>query len=392
MTESELPKDYRSTGRFFRGTLLPNYGQGAGPIAKRPLPARLYRSFLIYQTTLKTIEELKDKIRHAPNPADHIERQLTQMLQTITSRVTVDFITVSQLAWIREVSIYVGSNSELSIALVLANDRRVEPSQILSEASLDLLALLILVEVHIECAELGQSRVIILDDVFQSVDSVNRIRALSHILSRLSGWQVILTLHDRLWLELAIKAMQRTNFAYAANEVLAGGFGKGPTIRPVPGRGADELRYQIENRESSETIAASSGRVLEELCDNLSITLATKIARRPNDRYTIGDLWPGVASALRKYGTPAMKQATEGLAGFVDLRNLVGSHYNEFAASLSSKEALEFGLLTLNVWASSKCPVCGAYFGKFTSTDGKVTRYGFLCACAASIPRNSVDH
>ena len=276
-------QSYERTGSFLRGTLIPKHGLGAGPIRRRRLPERLYKSFLIYQTTLKTLEEAQEKVNRLVNPEDKIQDQLPQMLQTITTRVTAAFITVSQLSWIREVSINVGSSSELSITLVLTNDRKVEPSQILSEASLDLLALLILVEVHIECAELGQSRVIILNDVFQSVDSVNRIRALGHILARLSSWQVIITLHDRLWLELATRAMHRANISCAVREVLAGDFGKGPQIRNASGRGAEELGRQIENRESSETIAASSGRVLEELCDNLSITLATSI---PGDRAT----------------------------------------------------------------------------------------------------------
>jgi hypothetical protein len=384
MAESALPRAGSGTRRFLQATLLPKYGKGNGPIRARRLPVRIYRPFLFYQTALQNEERIQEKLRHVADPIDPIERQLPEMLKAITDRVTADFIAVSKLAWISEVSIHVGENSELQITLLLENGRKVEPSQILSEAYLDLLALLILVEVHIECARLGQSQVIILDDVFQSVDSVNRIRALGHMMSRLSGWQVVITLHDRLWTELAIKAMQRANFAYAAREVLVGAFGQGPKIRTMPGRSADQLKNLVDKRESSEAISAAAGRVLEELCDSLSITLASSITRRPGDRYTIGDLWPGVASILGKRGTPAMGEAVKELAAFQDLRNMVGAHYNEFAASLSSRESLEFGQLTLNLWKAVRCATCGAYFGKYSSTTGRAPTYGFLCNCAAA--------
>ena len=74
---------------------------------------------------------------------------------------------------------------------VTEDGRRLNPVQVLSEASLDLLTLLVLIEVHVECAQLGQERIIALDDVFQSVDSVHRVRTLEYMAGRLRGWQVI---------------------------------------------------------------------------------------------------------------------------------------------------------------------------------------------------------
>ena len=275
--------------------------------------------------------------------------------------------------------IVAGAESRLSITLILSNGKRVDPTQILSEAYLDLLALLILVEVHVECATLGQNPVIVLDDVFQSVDAVNRIRALDHMLARLEHWQVIITLHDRLWLELARRAMQRANHQHMIREVLPGGFGATPQLRSTLGRSAEELRTYIGQRESSESIAGCAGRLLEELCDGLSISLAARISRRPGDRYTLGDLWPGVASSLRKYGPASIREATEDVTRFIDLRNIIGAHYNEFAATLASQEAIEFGQVTLRLWEACKCPKCGSLFGKYVSTDGRSDLYTWSC-------------
>jgi ABC-type cobalamin/Fe3+-siderophores transport system ATPase subunit len=375
----DLPARYGDTRRFLQRNLLPTYGVGTG--AARQLPDRLYRSFLILQTTLKRKEELTTKINELPEPGPIIDREITRILQDLTVRVTADFVSISRLEWIREVTIVAGAESQLAITLILDNDKKLDPTQVLSEASLDLLALLILVEVHIKCAALGQNPVIVLDDVFQSVDTVNRIRALNHILSRLKNWQIIMTLHDRLWLELTRRAMHRVNYSYIDREVLPGDFGGTPQLRGAPGRSAEDLHTYIEQHESSETITGCAGRVLEELCEGLSITLASSIARRPGDRYTLGDLWPGVASSLRKHGHASIKRAVEDVGLFIDLRNIVGAHYNEWAATLSSQEAVEFGTATLALWKSCRCPTCRAFFSKLVSTDGKSVLYTWPCNC-----------
>ena len=380
---ADLPKRHTQTRSFFERKLVPKFGirQVGG---RRRVPRRIHQAFLIFQSTLKEIEVLDQKIREIDTPEVISGRDLTQILQNTTDRVTAGFASISKLTWIKDVVILAGTQSQLSIRLVLANDREVDPVQVLSEASLDLLALLILVEVHIACAALGQSPVIVLDDVFQSVDTVNRVRTLDHILSRLSGWQIIFTLHDRLWLELVRRAMNRASHTYIAAEVLPGSFGTSPDLRNSAGSSAEQLRGLIERRDAPGVLASSSGRLLEELCETLSINLGCKIARRPGDRYTLGDLWPGVASSLRKHGSSPLQGAAEEVSKFVDLRNIAGAHYNEWAGSLADEEALEFARATLALWDASRCPSCGAFLSKFQSVDGKSEFYGFPCQCGSA--------
>jgi hypothetical protein len=175
--------------------------------------------------------------------------------------------------------------------------------------------------------------------------------------------------------------MQRTNHPHIVREVVPSGFGATPRLRNPPARSAEELRTYLVQRESSEVLAACAGRVLEELCEGLSISLASRIARRPNDRYTLGDLWPGVASSLKRNGSENIKAATEDVSLFIDLRNIVGAHYNEWAATLASQEAIELGIATLALWDASRCPECGSLFGKYSSTDGRSELYTWLCKC-----------
>lgn len=375
----DLPNSYNKTNSFLTRRLLPRYGVDDRAAKRKRLPRRMWAAYLAFQGAIKHKENVARQISQLPDPGPLIDRELTRILQSLTNRVTVDFITVSQLTWVEKVEILADAESRLSISIRLGNGRSVDPTQVLSEAYLDLLALLILVEVHIECSTLGQSTVIALDDVFQSVDTVNRIRALDHILSRLKGWQVIITLHDRLWLELTKRAMHRANHAHIVKEVVPANFGSTPRLRNAIGRSVDELRRSIANHDSPEAISACTGRTLEELCESLSISLATKIARRPGDRYTLGDLWPGISSSLEKHGPESAKSAAADVSRFISLRNIAGAHYNEYAASLSSKEAIEFGKSALALWDACKCPTCGSSYSKVTSPDGRSSDYMFPC-------------
>jgi hypothetical protein len=195
-------------------------------------------------------------------------------------------------------------------------------------------------------------------------------------------WQVVITLHDRLWLELTRKAMARVGHQFIDQEILAGDFGESPRLRKAPGRSAEDLLAYLERRESSEAITGSAGRVLEELCDGLSIALSASISRTVGDRYTLGHLWSGVGASLRKHGDPLIKQAATDVDLFIDLRNIVGAHYNEWAETLSSKEAVDFGKAALDLWRACKCPDCGALFSKLSAPDGKGVLYAWPCGFA----------
>jgi hypothetical protein len=372
-SRSDLPSSHRGTRSFLNKKLIPNYG------VHGQLPDKVYRPFLVFQTSLEKKEQLESTVSALPTQRPIMDRELTRILQNLTSRVTSDFTEITGIEWVEEVAVTAGTGAELAIEIRLVNGSKVDPSQILSEASLDLLALLILVEVHIECAALGQNKIIVLDDIFQSVDSVNRIRALDHVLSRLRAWQIVITLHDRLWLELTRKAMARVGHQFIDQEILAGNFGESPRLREAPGRSAEDLLTYIERRESSETITGCAGRVLEELCDGLSIALSASISRTVGDRYALGHLWSGVGGSLRKNGDPVIKQAATNVGLFIDLRNIVGAHYNEWAETLSSKEAVDFGKAALDLWRACKCPNCGALFSKLSAPDGKRFFYAWPC-------------
>src|SRR5260370_18083510 len=108
---------------------------------------------------------------------------------------------IANIGHVQEVRLKPSENGyELDVACRLSTGNEVKPTQILSEAYLDLLALLILLGVTRACVARGQTRFLVLDDVWQSIDSIHRQAILQNVLSkRFHDCKLMVTVHDRLW-------------------------------------------------------------------------------------------------------------------------------------------------------------------------------------------------
>lgn len=379
----DLPTSAAATRVYYKRVLLRQYGVGVG--RERKVPAKTYRAFLFYQEALRKVERLREE-QGNPVP-DLTSDTLATTLSQASQRISEDFLAVTGYSWIEGVELDVDVDGKrLEIAVRLRNRKGpIEPTQLLSEAALDLLAVLVLVEMHLQCATLGQRKFIILDDVFQSVDSIHRVQALRHILQRLSGWQFIITLHDRLWLELAqVAAMGAGHRSPAVLRLVRNDFSSPPSVRSGSQGSRDELAELLgAGRASPGLITAASGRALEDLCDRLSVSLGTSVTRRRGDKYTLGDLWPGIMSRLKKYGGPALAEVADEVQRHLSLRNIAGAHYNEWATSLSDSESANFARSVLNIWNSCICESCWSPLSAFTASTGSAVILRFPCKCAA---------
>jgi hypothetical protein len=144
------------------------------------------------------------------------------------------------------------------------------------------------------------------------------------------------------------------------------------------------LRRAIEQRDPV-SIAVHAGRLLEQASDTLSWTFPTSVSRRFGDRYTLGDLWPGVFSVLKK--TTIAEQAAE-VDRYMHLRNILGMHVNAWAEGVSLQEATRFGEGVLSLLDSVWCAECGRW------VERSPTRVTWVCRCGArklSRPDASVD-
>jgi hypothetical protein len=100
------------------------------------------------------------------------------------------------------------------------------------------------------------------------------------------------------------------------------------------------------------------------ICQELSWRLEASLQRRQGDRYSLGDLWPGVAKLVRPLG---LGDTVDAINQRLEIRNLLGGHFNEFADSIawSDVELLAEDVLALigpdfmgaaDKWSRSRSP------------------------------------
>lgn len=308
--------------------------------------------------------------------------RLSRFLTAVANRVSKDFIELAELQWLRAVEISAHGTSGLEVTVLPVGAKGpADPQQVLSEAALDLLALLILFEMHLASVEMGQKRLIVLDDVFQSVDSNYRGKALQHVIERAQGWQVLATTHDQLWMELMARYWRQAGRQVKVIEVARLLDGR-TAVTPATTTEVQRIeRLLTSGSWSPIEMVSSVGLALERLSQELSVSLACRIVRTRGDRYTLGQLWSGVQAELRRHGPRGIEDCLESVTRGSVFRNLVGAHYNEWAVGVTRNEARSFAEAVLSLHAGVLCSCCGSPWAKFTQSGSKAVIYDYACGC-----------
>ncbi|MBC9001388.1 ATP-binding protein [Micromonospora aurantiaca (nom. illeg.)] len=283
--------------------------------------------------------------------------RVAHVLDSLAVAVAQDFRSATGLAWLSNVHFHVSDSGRLSVDLITTAGRVCDPRDLLSEAYLDLLALMIVVEVHLALAEGTERRFVALDDVFQSVDAPLRQSALRHIASRLAGWQIVVTLHDGLWLKSAAKIL-------GADENIrilrlhSRGQGASPIILDERAGPLADLDFCIAHRVSPILLVQAAGRAIESLCHELSFAWKVKLQRPRRDEYKLANLWEALRPILSRCSEPLAAEAYSRLDSAKFLRN-EAAHPNETAESLSEAESVTFGEDVRTLWRALACLRCG---------------------------------
>ncbi|ODR19235.1 hypothetical protein BHQ19_25015 [Mycolicibacterium porcinum] len=119
--------------------------------------------------------------------------------------------------------------SALDIRIEAANGTSFS-ERILSEGYQDLLAMLFFLATARATTTHGQVRVLVLDDVLQSVDAHIRVALMQFILREFKQWQLIVTVHDRLWREQLQKLFQDAGMPLVAVELHGWTFDTGSRV------------------------------------------------------------------------------------------------------------------------------------------------------------------
>ena len=328
--------------------------------------------FNLPQGATKRIDEIRDTYRahsdlrkRRKDIAKEISRRnkgrlhawIAEYARSVEKSVSEGFTELSSNAgFVRSVRVVAGELSEVSFEVLaeLKDGSLMEPQRVLSEANLDLLALLIYMEMIREASRRGQSKVLILDDVLQSIDQTVRISFGEFLAREFAGWQMIFSVHDRLWRNQLVELLRRNNVRFREVEIRRWSIEDGPELVSVDSDPSSTLRRQVDSGTPQE-ICVSAGTLLEQICDGLSISLGASVIRRKDDRYTLGDLWPGIRKRLSK---TALQEIVTEIDHRIHLRNMIGAHYNQWAEAVSRAEAVGFGRSVVNLFSRVRCGNC----------------------------------
>lgn len=306
------------------------------------------------------IEAGQKRVQQRMNKAARLA-PLQSVLRGLATNLSQAMATIAKDDSIAEILVNVATETEVSLEVnvKLASGVICSPNRILSEGKQDLLTLLIFTGLAKEAATLGQAKFLILDDALQSLSGDIRVRFAEYLLTEFKGFQLMMTVHDRLWAVQLRAIMNRVGLPVVEREIRAWSFSQGPVITNKPGALTDTLAASLPSA-SPDAICALTGRLLEEVSDYLSCELNTSVSRRQGDRYTLGDTWPGVLKSVRR---TTIRDKVEDVERWQPLRNLVGAHFNEWARTLSLSEAQAFANSVLELEAALTCPKCGRVEG-----------------------------
>lgn len=268
----------------------------------------------------------------------------------------------------------------------------VRPGAYYSESHLDTLGFCVWVAVA--KLEQPESTIVVLDDVFTSVD-LEHLGRLTGVIDDMVGTfaQVIIVTHSRRWLDhyryrqgggAALDLRQLLNYAPAVGVRLV------DTSLPT----IELEQLLMEEPPSREKIAGTAGVILESVLDRLCLQYRRRLPRQPDSAWTLGDLLAATRRLLAQLQLelhapagevcPVLKTPAEAAAALLDdhgpliiVRNRVGAHFNRAGSEIPEREVLLFGSTVRDLAVSLCCPWCGTIPEK---RDGDA----FRCGCRAS--------
>ena len=302
----------------------------------------------------------------------HRLAELKAALGDIDDWLTKAFREITRSRHFAEIHARLGETSPTALEIeVQTSDGAAYPDLLFSERYQDLVAILFYLAIARAAAQQGQAQVLILDDVLQSVDAQIRIALMQFVLREFKPWQLIITIHDRLWWEELRGLFSDTGQAIVHIELRDWTSSSGPQVKQPNFDPGATLRNVLPVADPG-PVCALAGPLLEQISNVLSWTLPIRVQRKRDDRYTLDDLWPGVAKSLKRSEAAACIKEIDGLRR---LRNLAGAHYNEWAKTVTSGEAQRFAAGVLELLARTWCSKCTSWVRR--------TDHTLVCPCGS---------
>lgn len=257
----------------------------------------------------------------------------------------------------------------LVYGVAFGGQQDIQPQPYYSESHLDTLGLCIFLALA-KRRDAGRT-LVVLDDVLGSVDQQHLQATINMLMEQAAEFaQVVITTHYR---------PLRDKFRFARQAVtpvqlielkpwdFMQGIRAGKTLTYV-----EDLRQQLQQPEfRRESIAAQAGILFESMLEFITKTYRCKVPHLIEPRFTFGEL-ESAPNAKLKQALRIVKQENghteetplapmyENLKQAIQVRNLVGCHFNQLAGELSDQEVKDIAELALAMADTLVCQQCGS--------------------------------
>lgn len=355
----------------------------------------------VLESTKETerLETLQARLSEAYNLARLARIEFTQkILNDIASECNRLYALIhpSEPIAISKLELDTGKRASLNQAASFEGHNDVPPQAYFSESHLDTLGFCFWMALVKRESPLKDA-IIVLDDVFTSVDSqhINRISQL--IIDESDNFaHVIITTHQRLWRDILRNphgAGKLTELIELQRWSLVKGISSYKTKLAVK-EIADSIVAMPFDRQS---VASKSGILLESIFDFIALQYRCRVPRTIDNSYTLGELLDGTSTLFKTLETqkPVIDLATGNLVNPVQhtnckvtdlindlkqsafVRNQVGAHYNISGTSISDVDVEEFANLSVKLANALSCSICGQIPSKKTTTH-------YQCSCKSN--------
>ena len=366
---------------------------------KKQFIAALKKSLKNYQENIQQQEELEallPRLERALEISEDERRRFTdELLAKIATEVGRLYEKIHPGEGKDKISLelHPKKRASLDISSEFCGKSDLPPQAYFSESHLDTLGLCIFLA--LSGLDAPEDTILVLDDVLASVDEPH-IDRLMHLLhdEALRFRHCLITTHYRPWkykLRWGWLKDKQCHFVELTKWSATTGL---TLVRSIPE--IDRLRDLLAcDAPDIQAICAKSGVILEAILDFLTRLYECKVPRRPDERYTLGDLLPALDKKLKQalrvefvesvdvdgnpvYASKNLHSLVDEIARIAQARNVFGAHFSTLSFDLLEDEALSFGTAVMELADALIDPENGwprnSKSGSYWATSGDTRR------------------
>ncbi len=314
----------------------------------------------------KQLDVLIPKLNRALEIAEEERRSFTDtILQRIAGDVGRLYELVHPGEGLNKISLALDpeKRASLEIGSDFGGQSGLPPQAYFSDSHLDTLGLCIFLA--LAALDGPENTILVLDDVLASVDEPHVDRLIEMLYSEAIKFRhCVITTHYRPWkhkLQWGWLKNGQCQFVELAKWSNLNGL---TMIRTLPD--VERLEQLLnESAPDPQLICSKAGFILEAALNFLTLLYECAVPRKPDDRYTIGDLLPSIKGKLREnmrvdilqvendgtktYRNESLTPVLNELTRIAEARNVFGCHFKAISFELLEADALPFGQQVFNL-------------------------------------------